>query len=40
MHMKLVLERVLAKRLIGPTQPEKEFREEKPERPEKEARSR
>ncbi len=43
MYMKVILERVLAKRLIRPTKPEKDDRFEKPERterPEKEARSR
>ncbi len=43
MYMKVILERVLAKRLIRPTKPEKEERPERPERPErsgKEARSR
>ncbi len=43
MYMKVILERVLAKRLIRPTKPEKEERLEKPERPERpdrEARSR
>ncbi len=39
MHMKLVLERVVAKRLIRTTKLEKEFKEERRERPEKEARS-
>jgi deoxyribonuclease-4 len=40
MYMKVILERVLAKRLIRPTKPEKEEKPEKPERPEREARSR
>ena len=38
MYMKVILERVLAKRLIRPTRPEAEVKSEKPDRPERSAR--